>query len=488
VSFPKTIFDLFEWRAAQAPSRHWLWFESDTWTYADAADAIDRAAVGLAERGVTRGDRVALLLGNRPDTLFAWFAANRLGAIATPWNHALKPPEIQSLARLTTPRLVVVDEHRALADHAAIPVVTPAELGQAGSGSPRADVAEDDIAVLIATSGTTGSAKAVAQTHRTYLLTAEAFPAWVGLEERDRVLAALPLFHINAQAYSTLGSLAAGAGLAILPKFSGSRFWEEAKRLGATQFNAVGAMIHILSKREPSPADRAHAVRSCYAGLALPKAAHRSFEERFGLSMSVGYGLSESTFGTVWPLDETPRYGSMGRLRQHPRLGEVNHGRVLRDDGSEADVDEVGELWLQNPAIMRGYWSAPEASAEVLVDGWLRTGDLVRKDADGFFTFVSRKKDVIRRRGENVAAAEIETVLCQHPSVAEAAAVARPSELGEDEIVAFVAPNPGHEIDVEALTAFARERLADFKVPSQFFVRDRLPRTATERIAKHLLK
>jgi crotonobetaine/carnitine-CoA ligase len=177
----------------------------------------------------------------------------------------------------------------------------------------------------------------------------------------------------------------------------------------------------------------------------------------------------------------------MGRLRQHPRLGVANRARVVRDDGGDAADGEAGELWLANPATMRGYWEDPAQTAAALAGGWLHTGDVVRRDAEGFFTFVSRKKDMLRRRGENVAAAEIENVLLAHPSVGEAAAVGVPSALGEDDIVAYVAPRAGAAIDAEALREWAKARLADFKVPSRILVRDALPHTATERVAKHRL-
>src|SRR5579883_1359292 len=302
-SFPETIPDLLRRRAADAASGPWLFFGADSWTLADVVGQADRFAVGLADRGVGRQDRVALLLGNTPETLFAWFGANLLGAIAAPVHAASKPPEIAALLRLTTPRVVVVaDEHRPAAQAAldglepgARPeLAAPRDLATAGGGAPRVDVRPDDIAVLLATSGTTGAPKAVAQTHRTYALTAEAFPWWLGLGASDRLLTALPLSHVNAQAYSTMGALGAGAGLALLPRFSASGFFDEARRLGATQFNAVGAMIHILLKGEPRPADRAHSVRLAYTALALPQAQHRAFEDRFGLAMTVGYGLSES--------------------------------------------------------------------------------------------------------------------------------------------------------------------------------------------------
>jgi len=493
-AFPETVPELLAWRAAREPTLPWLFFEGASWTLGDVTSEVDRYAVGLAERGVGRGDRVAILLGNRPETLFAWFAANRLGAIAAMLNPAHKAAELVGLLRLMAPRVVVVDEHHALAATACAELapeerpalVTPAALPAPGE-PPRTVVGPDDPCVLIATSGTTGAPKAVMQTHRTYALTAESFPVWLGLSSNDRLLATLPYSHINAQAYSTMGALARGS-LAILRRFSASRFWEEARGLGATQFNSVGAMIHILLRTEKRAAEREHLLHSCYAALALPEALHRTFEERFGLRLTVGYGMSETTFGTVWPPGAPPRYGTMGRLRQHPRLGEVNRARVVRDDGTDAPDGEAGELWLSNPGTLMGYWNDPTQTRAVLGGGWLHTGDLVERDTDGYFTFVSRKKDVIRRRGENVTAAEIEGVLAAFPGVREAAVVGVPSELGEEDIVAYVAPDPGVALDAVALTAWARERLSDFKVPREIHVRDALPHTATERIAKHLLR
>jgi crotonobetaine/carnitine-CoA ligase len=491
-AFPTTIPALLT-RLAERPGP-WLHFETDTWTGADVLARAREAAAALAERGVRRGDRIALLLGNSPDMLLAWFGVSLLGAIAVPVNPAYKPPELARLCGHAEPRVLISSaELRELAESGAGQVAAPPTLlGPAdlrGHGSEAGvDVQPEEVATLIYTSGTTGLPKAVMQTHRTYALTAEAFPWWLGLTSDDRLLIALPLFHINAQAYSTMGALGAQLPLILLPRFSASRFWDDTRRYGATQFNAVGALVHILLKGEPRPDDRENPIRLCYSALALPEAQHRAFEERFGLTMSVGYGLSECTFGTVWPRGQAPCYGSMGVLRQHPRLGEINQGRVVRDDGLPAPDGEAGELLLRNPAVTPGYWHDPGATAAAIEDGWLRTGDLVRRDADGFLTFVARKKEVIRRRGENVAAAEVEAVLLEHPSIREAAVIGAPSDLGEEEIVAFVAPQPGESVDVEGLRAFVRERLADFKVPSRVEVRDGLPRTATERVAKHLLK
>lgn len=447
---PETIPELLALRVAAAPHQPWLFYEDRQLTHAEISRAVERTAAGLAARGVGRGDTVALVAANRPETIVTWFAANHLGAKMLVLNPALKAPEQEAMFESARARVVLrsADEAASLAIDAS---------------PPPARAQPDDVAVLLATSGTTGAPKLVPQTHRVLALTAEAVPAWLGLSPDDRLMTALPLFHINAQAYSTLGSLGAGASLVLLPKFSASRFFDDAKRSGATVFNAVGAMINILLASESRASDRDHRLRLCYSALALPEAQHRAFEERFGVRMIVGYGMSETTFGTIWPLDGPPRYGTMGLLRQHPRLGVVN----------EARLGEDGELFLKNPAT-RGEW--------------LATGDVVKRDADGWFTFVSRKKEVIRRRGENVAAGEVEAVLLQHPTVLEAAVVAAPSPLGEDEIVAYVAPRAGAVIDVGALTAFCKERLADFKVPSSIHVRDSLPKTPTERIAKHLLR
>jgi len=448
---PETIPELLAARVDVAPNMPWLFFEDRSWTHSDVSRKVQRYAAGLAARGVVRGDTVALVAGNRPETIFTWFAANHLGASALVLNPALKAPEQESMFAAARARVVLHSAEEAAC------LETDATSGIESAARP------DDVAVLLATSGTTGAPKLIPQTHRILALTAEAVPAWLGLGSDDRLMTALPLFHINAQAYSTLGSLGAGASLVLLPKFSASRFFEEAKRTGATVFNAVGAMIHILLASEARASDRAHRVRLCYSALALPEAQHRAFEERFGLRMIVGYGMSETTFGTIWPLDAPPRYGTMGVLRQHPRLGVVN----------EAKLGDDGELFLKNPATK---------------GEWLATGDIVRRDEDGWFTFVSRKKDVIRRRGENVAAGEVEAVLLQHPDVLEAAVVAGPSKLGEDEIVAYLAPRHGRTFNDEALAAFCRERLADFKVPSVFHIRESLPKTPTERVAKHLLR
>jgi carnitine-CoA ligase len=397
--------------------------------------------------------------------LFLWLAAAYLGAIYVGVDPRQTKTELQGLVRQVQPKLVVTDGDvdELLAE--------PGELDGPGPAT------HDDPAVLIPTSGTTGRSKLVTQTHRAYAMAGEGFPWWLGLNEDDRLMTSLPLFHINAPAYSVLGSVVARASLVLLPRFSASGFLDSARRYGATEFNAIGAMLEMLMRQPERPDDADNPLRLAYAGPTPPEERHLEFERRFGLRLSSGYAMSETPYGTVWAHGTRP-YGTLGAPRQHPTLGQVNEARVNAD----------GELELRNPAVMKGYWGMPEETEQVLGrDGWLKTGDLVTANPDGTYTLVGRRKEVIRRRGENVAPAEIEEALQSHPDVVEVAVVGVPSELSEEDIKAFVVLRAGAEADFDQLRDWASERLTPFKVPSQYEALDELPHTPTGRVAKHRL-
>jgi crotonobetaine/carnitine-CoA ligase len=469
-----TIPELFEAAVAEVPGKEWLRFEDEVFTYADAHARVGRAAAALAERGVGRGDLVLATASNRPEYVFLWLAVVYLGAIHVAVDPRSPQDDLAGLVAQVGPKLVVGDDDLAalFADDA------PAPSGPGPAGA-------DDPAVLIPTSGTTGRSKLVTQTHRAYAMAAEGFPWWLELGPDDRLMTSLPLFHLNAPAYSILGSVAARAGVVLLPGFSASTFIESARRHGATQFNSIGAMLEILMRRPESPDDADNPLRLCYTGPSPTEERQLEIERRFGLRIICGYAMSETTYGTVWPRGTRP-YGTLGAVRQHPTLGEVNEGRVIRD-GRPVAPGDVGELQLRNPAVMKGYWGMPEETSAVLLpDGWLRTGDLVRDHGDGLYTFIGREKEVIRRRGENVAPAEIEEALESHPDVVEAAVVGVPSELSEEEIKAFVVLRDG--ADPTAVRAWAAERLIRFKVPRYLEPVDDLPHTPTGRIAKHRLE
>jgi carnitine-CoA ligase len=237
-------------------------------------------------------------------------------------------------------------------------------------------------------------------------------------------------------------------------------------------------MLEILMRRPERPDDADNPLRLCYTGPSPPEERQLEIERRFGLRIICGYAMSETPYGTVWPRGTRP-YGTLGKVRQHPTLGVVNEGRVMRD-GEPAAKGEIGELQLRNPAVMKGYWGMAEETARVLLpDGWLRTGDLVRDNGDGTYTFIGREKEVIRRRGENLSPAEVEEALMSHPDVAEAAVVGVPSALSEEEVKAFVV------LDGTAEPAAVRDWA--FKVPRYIELVDELPHTPTGRIAKHQL-
>ena len=491
---PDTIPQLLLAAAERDPAGIWLRTDAGTASFATAAGQVAALAERLDEQGVRPRDLVLVTARTTPPYLLAWLALSSLGAVTVPVDPALRPAELQGFLEQVRPSFVLTDESlRAAAEEAgpgAAPVldvdVLVEDWTRPVSGSPRNGVSPDDLVVLIPTSGTTGRSKLVMQTHRAYAWAGEGFPFWMELTGEDRLLTCLPLFHVNAPAYSVLGSLACGAGLVLLPRFSASGFLDAARRHGATEFNAIGAMLEILLRQPGRPDDADNPLRLCYTGPSPAKERQEEFEARFGLRVVCGYGMSESTYGLIWARGTRP-FGTLGTPRQHPRLGVVNEARVLGEEGHEVAVGGTGELQLRNPTVTPGYWQMPEETARTLVDGWLRTGDLVTVNADGTYTFVARKKEVLRRRGQLLSPAEVEDAIASHPDVLEVAVVGVASELSEEEVKAYVVARPGRLLDLEALRTWVAERLSAFKVPRYWQQIEALPRTPTARVAKHRL-
>ncbi|MBA2554766.1 MAG: AMP-binding protein [Geodermatophilaceae bacterium] len=326
---PDTISGLLTAAADRDPDGIWLRTDEGTLSFAAAAGQVGRLAERLRETGVGRGDLVVLIARTTPPYLLCWLALAALGAITVPTDPVGTQAELAALVGQVEPRLTVDDE-------VIHPLVGDWRMVERDGRPPPTDVRPDDLAVLIPTSGTTGRSKLVMQTHRAYAMAGEGFPYWMELTAADRLMTSLPLFHINAPAYSVLGSLACGAGLVLLPRFSASGFLDSARAHGATEFK--------------------------------------------GLRIVCGYALSESPYGLIWRHGERP-FGTLGAPRQHPTLGTVNEARVVDD-----------ELQLRNPTVTPGYWEMPTETASTVVDGWLPTGDLVTENADGTYTFVSRLK------------------------------------------------------------------------------------------------
>ena len=485
-------------RIEASPDKPFVCFGDGVWSYARFGQQVDWTARGLRRFGVTPGDRVALFLPNAPEFLFVWFALTCLRAIAVPINPAFRPGEAAYPLAHSEPSLVVAAEElretleAAMAEarvHCPVVWVGGRGLPLDGSGTERVDslAAPEDVACLIYTSGTTGPPKAVMQPQQNYVLTGEGFARWLRLTPADRIMTPLPLFHINAQAYSTMGALAVGASLILLERFSLSRFWEQARRHRATEINLIGSMLSMLWKQPPSPHDRDHQVRLLYAAP-VPKEVGPEFEARFGVTVIQGFGMSECTYGLIQSLDGPRKPGSMGRPRELPERGIRNEVRTADGEGRDCPPGVPGELIIRNPVMMLGYYKNPELTREALRDGWLRTGDLAYRDAEGEFFYVGRKKEMIRRRGENISPAEVEAVLNRHPAVREAAVIGVPSEFSEDDVVACVVLKEPGGVTAEELRSLCAAELAPFKVPKEIHFLPALPKTPTQRVKKEALR
>ncbi len=501
--YSRTIPRLLVNAADRNPAGIWVRSDDGSLTFEGAVAAAALTAQALDDAGVGVGDLVMMTASTTVPYLLCWLASAALGAITVAVNPRSSPAELAGLIGQIQPRVIITGPGLAASRDGAAPqgpdkaldiaTLVPRDWADQAAMAAAAGPARlpdqpspDDLAVLIPTSGTTGRSKLVMQTHLAYAMAGEGFPFWMELTAHDRLMTTLPLFHVNAPAYSVMGSLASGAGLVLVERFSASGFLDAARRHGATEFNAIGAMLEILMRQPERPDDAQTPLRLCYTGPAPERDRQLEIEQRFGLRIVVGYALSESPYGLIWARGTRP-YGTLGSVRQHPYLGEINEARIASENGTVLGAGASGELQLRNPVLTPGYWGMPEETAQVMSDGWLRTGDLVTANPDGTYTFVARVKEVIRRRGENLSPLEVEEVLEAHPAVLECAVVGVPSELSEEEVKAFLVASPGHELSFPELRAYAAGRLAAFKVPRYWEQVTELPRTPTARVAKHRL-
>ncbi len=499
------VRDFLEDAVRDVPDEPFLVWEDAPTTWREFNDRVDRAANAWHRLGVRKGDRVVFMVDNSPDFLVAWLGLAKIGGILSAVNTGFTAEEVTAQVEHSDPSLALVSSAHgevfgAVADR--LPGITVLHLGpherfadfraaidEAEPVAPPTPLSGSDVISLIYTSGTTGRSKAVMQTHRTFVLTGQAYPSWLDIRKGDRLYVCLPYFHINSQAYSTMGAIGARASIVLVPRFSASRFWPDVRRHGVTHFNFIGAMTVILSRREASDEDADNRVRVAYGGTKLPYELQMDVERRFGLRIISGFGMSETTFGFVEDVRGERRPGSIGKPRQHPDPGVPrNEARLVDDAGNDVPPGTVGELLLRNPALANGYFRDPERTAEAFRDGWLHTGDLLRRDEDGFHFFVDRKKDVIRRRGENISSVEVERVLVDHPAVQYAAVVGVPSELTDEEVLAWVVPAAGATVDPAEVLAWAGQRLARFKIPRYLRVTGELPRTGSHKVRKEALR
>ncbi len=495
---PPTLWELFTHAVARHGSRAFLVSAEGEETFAQTAARVEHVAAALHGAGVEPGDRVAIQGANTVGLVHGWLAAIRLGALPVCLNPALTAHELGRVLGDVEPRvLLIADEagrcaaEASGAEHGVLVARIDAAGGDerlralaVGTAPPPPPVRPADPAVLVYTSGTTSRPKAVIVTHAALALSGEAFPSWVGLGEQERLWACLPLFHMNAQAYSLATAIAHGYSLALSARFSASGFWRDAEALGVTAANVIGAMLEILAR---NPADQwvPSQLRMLYTAPAPAPARRAQLEQRFGVRLVSGYGMSEVPFGCIDSETSRTKVASIGRPRLHPWRPITNELRIVDASGLALPSGEIGELQLRNATTSPGYWNASDGSASRrAADGWLSTGDTGFVDGDGDVILVGRSKEMIRRRGENIAPGEIEGVLMEHPAVMLAAAVGIPSELSEEDVAAAVVLRERATVEPDELRAWCAERLAPFKVPSRIEIRSSLPMTPTMRIAR----
>lgn len=506
-----TLWSMLESRAGTIPGKEFILFGGQSLGYGEVIAQAARAAAMLAARGVRAGDRVGVMSQNHPSTVLLFYALARLGAVMVPVNpdyglqeakyvlsHAQVCGAIASAATLDTVRAACAEiapapwlmlNEAATGDTPGTVPVFGEELAKTSAGPPPEAGRPESPCIFIYTSGTTGFPKGVMHAQKSVLMAGEGFVERMHLQPEDRLMAVLPMFHINAVFYSLSGALAAGGTLIPVPKFSASAFWRTVADTRATVVNTIAAITAILIRRPREEFVPGHTLRKVY-GAPLTQEMYDVFQGEFGVPhMIEGYGMSEIPGMLNIPFDGPSRIGSMGRPSLHPdrsiAFGEM---KVLDDGGRELPEGEIGELAVRTPVVMLGYFRDEEQTRAAFRDGWFLTGDLGRRDADGYYWFVARKKDIIRKRGENISGAELDRVVANHPQVLEAAAIPVPDDLGEDEILIAVVLKPGATLTARAIADWCAQHLAPIKVPRYVAIEPDLPHTPTHRVAKFKLR
>lgn len=489
-----TIIDRLVQGAARHGERPFVLSDQGTMTWAEMADLTLRLSSVLAERGIGRGDHVALLCSNRPAFLVAWFAIANRGAVTVPVNTGLVGEGLRYTLRQSDAKALVVES--------AILEEKRADLGDLPDRLTVLEFADDDAlfamardrapdgpfegngtedCTIIYTSGTTGLPKGVLNSHNVYLACGKATVERLELGPDDRIMVFLPLFHTNPQMYAVMSVLETGAALVLRPRFSVSAFFDDARRFGATGFTYVGTVLAMLTARLRDE-ERNHSMRFCVGGGA-PQEVWRLVEERFGLAVHELYGMTEIGGWVTANGVRRCRFGSCGLTRDDVEV------QVVDALDRPVPPGERGEIVVRprEPfVILSGYYKNPEATAGASRNLWFHTGDSGSFDADGFLYFHGRLKEIIRRAGENISPVEIEIALLDHPDVVDAAVVGVPDPIFGEEVKAVVVAR--RPIAPEAIPAFLQGRVADFMLPRYVQFVDRIPKTETQKIQRHALQ
>ena len=504
-SSPVTLTEMLRIQAGKHPDKLALIFEDRQWSYAEFQREVDRLASGFLRLGIRRGDRIALVLPNCAEFLFAVFAVTRLGAVFVPLNPQYTAEEAEYVLHHSEASVIVtsaellglIDSARGRLPALRQVIVTgrdqsPGALSWdrflSGVSDAPIDVAIDaeELASITYTSGTTDRPKGVMLSQYAYAFAPRMRARGLGWNEGDRVLCVLPLFHVNALCHTCIAMLSAGGSIVLMEKFSASRFWDEVRGYGITTSSLMRTIPQILLSLPEKPDDRDNPLRLIVT-LLSPEM-HVRFEERFGVRGVPSYSLTEDILSLIGP-QNMPRekLGSCGVVL----APEVHRIAIHDEEGRPLPPGNAGEIVKQSPTVMQGYYKNPEATAKALRNGWLYTGDLGYLDEDGYLYFVDRVKDMVRRGDENISSEEVERVLNSHPQVAESAVIAVPDLIRGEEVKAYIVLKPPatpETVRAEEIWNFCKPHLAAFKVPRYLEYRAELPKTLSSKVQKNILR
>lgn len=502
---------VLEWRAREHPDHFFFSCGDDSMTYREADRRVERVAAGLAHIGVEQGERVAIISPNRPEMFELYFACSRIGAVQVPLNAFLKgeflryqlaDSEATTLiadaagCRAALPLLDEVPELRRLVPMdpldpgSAVPervaVTQYEDMRGCAAAAPRRDIAADDLMSIVYTSGTTGLPKGCMLPHGYYMRVARFGVEWLGFTDADVYFSGMPLFHASTRMTGLGAVLLVGAGMVLEPEFRASSFMSRAAQLGATVVGGVGAMGVALLNQPVADIDQRHRLR---LATIVPFSVDQQsqFKERFGVA-----DLTTELYGQTecFPVVFDPLEGARNRASDGLPAPDLEV-RIVDGEDREVGAGQVGEIIVRphhRHAMFKGYWRKPEATLEAFRNLWYHTGDYGRADEDGFVSFVDRKKDALRRRGENVSSAELEAAISVHPKIAEAAAHAVESDLTEDDIKACIVLNGGSMVSPEEIFEFFKDSLPYYAIPRYVEVVPELPKNAVSRVMKHQLR
>ncbi|NMD69286.1 long-chain-fatty-acid--CoA ligase [Bacillus sp. DNRA2] len=482
------------------PDRIVYQFMDQSTTYAELDFLVDRFAAALAKEGIGKGDAVALLLGNTPHFVIAYYGILRSGAAAVPINPIFSPREIEYIlvnseakAVISIPQLqLVLSALKQKLNHLGLVVYTDqldsewnfdqfVRIANLNFISPV--IEKDDLAVILYTSGTTGDPKGAMLTHLNMGSNAQACTKLFELTHEDRIITVLPIFHVFCMTVCMNATITCSATMVLMPKFSPTEVVKTIKEQQATIFVGVPTMYNFLLQVPNATLEDFQSIRSCVSGGApLPVALLHKFEQKYQVKIMEGYGLSEASPVTAFnPIHGVRKPGSIGIDIPYVT------NKVVDPYGQEVPRGEIGELIVQGPNVMKGYLGMPEATEIALRDGWLYTGDMARMDEDGYLYIVDRKKDMILVGGYNVYPREVEEVLYEHPAIVETAVIGVPDPEYGEAVKAFVVCE-GVSLTEADLIDYCSGKIAKYKIPKSIVFVDELPKNTTGKILRRMLQ